>query len=76
MRCAGKAGVVTGASRGLGREILLALCREGASVVAVARDEQAGRLGVEEAVAAGDLQLPVNGASLLRTCARRSSSSP
>ncbi|MEX2464862.1 MAG: SDR family oxidoreductase [Gaiellaceae bacterium] len=34
MRCAGKAGVVTGASRGLGREILLALCREGASVVA------------------------------------------
>ncbi|MEX0816252.1 MAG: SDR family NAD(P)-dependent oxidoreductase [Gaiellales bacterium] len=53
MRCAGKAGVVTGASRGLGREILLALCREGASIVAVARDEQAGRLGVEEAVAAG-----------------------
>jgi NAD(P)-dependent dehydrogenase (short-subunit alcohol dehydrogenase family) len=51
MRCAGKAGVVTGASRGLGREILLALCREGASVVAVARDAEAGRSAAEEAAA-------------------------
>ena len=49
MRCAGKAGVVTGASRGLGRETLLALCREGASVVAVARDAEAGRGAAEEA---------------------------
>jgi NAD(P)-dependent dehydrogenase (short-subunit alcohol dehydrogenase family) len=55
MRCSGKAGVVTGTSRGLGREILLALCREGASVVAVSRDEDAGRRGVEEAAeAAGE----------------------
>lgn len=53
MRCAGKAGVVTGTSRGLGREILLALGREGASVVGVSRDAEAGRRGVEEAVAAG-----------------------
>jgi NAD(P)-dependent dehydrogenase (short-subunit alcohol dehydrogenase family) len=53
LRCAGKAGVVTGASRGLGRESLLALCREGASVVAVARDEETGRRSVEEAVAGG-----------------------
>jgi NAD(P)-dependent dehydrogenase (short-subunit alcohol dehydrogenase family) len=53
MRCAGKMGVVTGSSRGLGRETLLALAREGASVVGVARDEEAGRLGVEEANAAG-----------------------
>ena len=52
-RCAGKAGVVTGASRGLGREILLALCREGASVVAVSRDAEAGRRAAEEATAAG-----------------------
>jgi NAD(P)-dependent dehydrogenase (short-subunit alcohol dehydrogenase family) len=51
MRCAGKAGVVTGASRGLGREILLALCREGASVVAVARDAEAGHSAAEEATA-------------------------
>ena len=53
MRCSGKAGVVTGTSRGLGREILLALCAEGASVVGLSRDAEAGRRGVEEAVAAG-----------------------
>jgi NAD(P)-dependent dehydrogenase (short-subunit alcohol dehydrogenase family) len=52
MRCSGKSGVVTGTSRGLGREILLALCREGASVVAVSRDQDAGRRGAEEAAAA------------------------
>ena len=51
-RCAGKAGVVTGTSRGLGREILLALCAEGASVVAVSRNVEAGEQGVEEAAAA------------------------
>jgi NAD(P)-dependent dehydrogenase (short-subunit alcohol dehydrogenase family) len=61
MRCDGKAGVVTGASRGLGRETLLALCREGASVVAVARDENAGRLSVEEAAAAGGRAVFVQG---------------
>lgn len=53
MRCPGKAGVVTGTSRGLGREILLALCAEGASVVGLSRDAEAGRGGVEEAVAGG-----------------------
>lgn len=53
MRCAGKAGVVTGTSRGLGREILLALSREGASVVGVARDAQGGNETVEEASQAG-----------------------
>jgi NAD(P)-dependent dehydrogenase (short-subunit alcohol dehydrogenase family) len=53
VRCSGKAGVVTGTSRGLGREILLALCAEGASVVALSRDAEAGRRGVEEAVAGG-----------------------
>jgi NAD(P)-dependent dehydrogenase (short-subunit alcohol dehydrogenase family) len=53
MRCSGKSGVVTGASRGLGRETLLALCREGANVVGVARDGEAGRAVVEEANAAG-----------------------
>ena len=49
MRCAGKKGVVTGTSRGLGREILLALCGEGASVVGFARDAEAGGGAVEEA---------------------------
>lgn len=49
MRCAGKVGVVTGTSRGLGREILLALAGEGASVVGVARDEEAGHRAAEEA---------------------------
>ena len=53
MRCAGKAGVVTGTSRGLGREILLALAREGASIVGVARDAQGGNEAVEEASRAG-----------------------
>jgi NAD(P)-dependent dehydrogenase (short-subunit alcohol dehydrogenase family) len=53
MRCADKAGVVTGTSRGLGREILLALAREGASVVGVARDVGGGNEGVEEASQAG-----------------------
>jgi NAD(P)-dependent dehydrogenase (short-subunit alcohol dehydrogenase family) len=49
MRCAGKKGVVTGTSRGLGREILLALCAEGASVIGVARDAEAGRQTAGEA---------------------------
>jgi NAD(P)-dependent dehydrogenase (short-subunit alcohol dehydrogenase family) len=49
MRCAGKMGVVTGTSRGLGREILLALCGEGADVVGMARDADAGSRAAEEA---------------------------
>ena len=53
MRCADKAGVVTGTSRGLGREILLALAREGASVVGVARDAGGGNEAVAEASQAG-----------------------
>jgi NAD(P)-dependent dehydrogenase (short-subunit alcohol dehydrogenase family) len=40
---------VTGSSRGLGREILLALCAEGASVVGMARDADAGSRAAEEA---------------------------
>ncbi len=37
---AGRACVVTGASRGIGRETALGLCAEGANVMLVARDEQ------------------------------------
>jgi NAD(P)-dependent dehydrogenase (short-subunit alcohol dehydrogenase family) len=61
MRCAGKAGVVTGASRGLGRETLLGLCREGASVVALARDAEAGQSVAEEAAALGGSAVFVQG---------------
>lgn len=53
MRLAGKSGVVTGTSRGLGREILLAVAAEGARVVAVARNAEAGEAAVEEARTAG-----------------------
>jgi len=53
VRCAGKSGVVTGTSRGLGRETLLALCAEGASVVGLARDADAGQRTAEEASANG-----------------------
>ena len=53
MRLAGKSGVVTGTSRGLGREILLAAAAEGARVVAVSRSAEAGEAAVEEARAAG-----------------------
>jgi NAD(P)-dependent dehydrogenase (short-subunit alcohol dehydrogenase family) len=53
MRCADQAGVVTGTSRGLGREILLALAREGASIVGVARDAEGGNAAVDEASQAG-----------------------
>ena len=53
MRLAGKSGVVTGTSRGLGREILLAAAAEGARVVAVARNAEAGEAAVEEVRTAG-----------------------
>jgi NAD(P)-dependent dehydrogenase (short-subunit alcohol dehydrogenase family) len=52
-RVEGKAGVVMGTSRGLGREILRLLASEGARVVALSRDAEAGRRGVDDAVAAG-----------------------
>ncbi len=50
---AGKGCVVTGASRGIGRETALALCAEGASVLLVARDEQRLREVQEEADGTG-----------------------
>ena len=53
MRLAGRSGVVTGTSRGLGREILLAAAAEGARVVALARNAEAGEAAVEEVRAAG-----------------------
>jgi NAD(P)-dependent dehydrogenase (short-subunit alcohol dehydrogenase family) len=52
-RLAGKAGVVTGTSKGLGREILRALAAEGAGVVALSRNAELGQRGVDEVTAAG-----------------------
>lgn len=43
MRLAGKTAVVTGATRGIGKAIALALAREGADVLVHGRDAEAGR---------------------------------
>ena len=61
MRCSGKRGVVTGTSRGLGREILLALCVEGACVIGMARDADAGSRAAEEANGDGGRAVFVQG---------------
>ncbi|MBA3864815.1 MAG: SDR family oxidoreductase [Solirubrobacterales bacterium] len=50
---AGRGCLVTGASRGIGRETALALCAEGANVLLVARDEGRLREVQEEADATG-----------------------
>ena len=50
---AGRACVVTGASRGIGRETARLLCAEGASVLLVARSEERLAEAAEEAAAAG-----------------------
>ncbi len=50
---AGRRCVVTGASRGIGRETAVQLCGEGASVLLVARDERRLREVQEEADGAG-----------------------
>lgn len=50
---AGRACVVTGASRGIGRETAIQLCGEGAEVLLVGRDEQRLREVQEEADGAG-----------------------
>jgi 3-oxoacyl-[acyl-carrier protein] reductase len=49
----GRSCVVTGASRGIGRETARLLCAEGANVLLVARSEEPLQAAVEEAVAAG-----------------------
>jgi 3-oxoacyl-[acyl-carrier protein] reductase len=50
---AGRACVVTGAGRGIGRETARLLCAEGAKVLLLARNEERLREAVEEAAAAG-----------------------
>jgi 3-oxoacyl-[acyl-carrier protein] reductase len=49
----GRAGVVTGASSGIGRETAVQLCAEGANVVLVGRDEERLAAAVAAAEAAG-----------------------
>jgi 3-oxoacyl-[acyl-carrier protein] reductase len=49
----GRGCVVTGASRGIGRETARLLCAEGANVLLVARSEERLQAAAEEAVAAG-----------------------
>lgn len=61
MRLAGKAGVVTGTSSGLGREILLLATAEGARVVALSRNAEAGRRVVDESRSAGGEAVFVQG---------------
>jgi NAD(P)-dependent dehydrogenase (short-subunit alcohol dehydrogenase family) len=62
---AGKACAVTRASRGIGREMALALCAEGASVLLVDRDEMRLREVQEEADGAGR---PAGGRAAVLAC--------
>lgn len=52
-RLSGKAGVITGATSGLGLAVLRAMTGEGASIVAVGRDASRGQLIVDEIVEHG-----------------------
>ena len=61
MRLAGKSGVVTGTSRGLGREVLRGAAADGARVVALARSAEAGSAAVEEVRAGGGEAVFVQG---------------
>src|SRR5271156_2258429 len=56
-----KVALVTGASRGLGRSIALALAAEGATIAAVARSEEALKETLETIRAAGGTAEPYAG---------------
>jgi NAD(P)-dependent dehydrogenase (short-subunit alcohol dehydrogenase family) len=59
MRFAGQTAIVTGAGRGMGRAVALALAAEGANVVVAELDEPAANEVVEEIRKAGAQALPV-----------------
>jgi len=61
VRLDGKAGVVTGTSKGLGREILRLATAEGARVVALARNAETGQEAVDESMSAGGEAVFVQG---------------
>src|ERR671931_639453 len=71
LELAGKAAVVTGASRGIGRAIALALAREGCRVALAARGETALEAVVQEIGAAGGHALAVPGDLTLPGSAER-----
>jgi NAD(P)-dependent dehydrogenase (short-subunit alcohol dehydrogenase family) len=52
MRLEGKAGVVTGGGSGLGREVVLALTREGARIIVFDKNPEGGEKVVDEVTAA------------------------
>lgn len=59
MRLAGKVALVTGASRGIGKAIAIALAKEGCDLVIVARDETGLQRVAQEIEALGRRVLPV-----------------
>jgi NAD(P)-dependent dehydrogenase (short-subunit alcohol dehydrogenase family) len=74
----GKAGIVTGATSGMGRATAILFAREGASIVASGRDPEKGRALVEEIrgeggkveFLAGDVGLAETNERLVETCRR------
>ena len=69
MKLEGKAGVVTGTSKGLGREILRLATAEGARVVALARSPQAADASVGEAIfVQGDVRREEDVAGAIARC--------
>ena len=58
-KLAGKVALVTGASRGIGKAIALALAKEGCDIIVVARDERGLQLVAQEIEAMGRKAVPV-----------------
>jgi NAD(P)-dependent dehydrogenase (short-subunit alcohol dehydrogenase family) len=61
MRLEGKVAVVTGGGSGLGREVVLAMTREGASVVVFDQNADGAQRVVDEVAAAGGTAIPHTG---------------
>lgn len=79
MRLEGKSAVVTGAGRGLGRAIALAMSREGARTAIISRsahelEEAAGRMKGECFVFKGDVSEPEDVSRMVRETRKRFSS--